>query len=586
MKKYSIAMLVCMVSLVLAKEFPSVPGTESTKGTGQIQTDRIEATPSVYHEPVWKQLERMSQQERENSKIELILEQDATNQALKMAQNIENLWNNASFEQSLALFPELEELTDINEMAIGNAWRTPVPTEDQPKWGADVRIGNRDSIFVNAFDIHRASGNLFAALLYREGSSYRWSMNFSSDGGSTWSETYEWAASYELKSLSASVVSNHCYVGFGRGFAQDQAFLYRFKASDGSQEDFNNGSLHITVFTTTAPDSIKEVALCANQDYYDNRLYYLSIISSGALKYFYSDQNAITWGETTTGVADAKCGLDACTNEDFGTYYLLASYLTTADQVKADGNSSGGSWDNLYNCSVGSSPRYTAIGAYHDTLLCAYEYQGAADLWVRYVTSYNGGANWYWGYFDDTTTTQESPDVALRYGGGEGVIYRFYTSPRELRYTWRDYLGSWLGPVATTENEPYYNKPCIEYLGSNVFGVVYLVWTSVRAAYFTRSDWTGIVEENPRDMTSNLVNLAPNPSNGIAKLFFIVKKEGNVRVSLYDASGRLVSSLCNETKSAGTYTLNLNNQNLSNGIYFVHVETPDGVATKTMTIVR
>jgi hypothetical protein len=101
-------------------------------------------------------------------------------------------------------------------------------------------------------------------------------------------------------------------------------------------------------------------------------------------------------------------------------------------------------------------------------------------------------------------------------------------------------------------------------------------------------DWfgnTGIAEGN-KQISTSLVSLSPNPSNGLAKLSFTVKNQGNVKVSIYDASGRLVNNLINETRTAGTYMLNLVNQELPNGVYFVRVETPDGTTSKTMTIVR
>ncbi|MEO0095003.1 MAG: T9SS type A sorting domain-containing protein [candidate division WOR-3 bacterium] len=96
---------------------------------------------------------------------------------------------------------------------------------------------------------------------------------------------------------------------------------------------------------------------------------------------------------------------------------------------------------------------------------------------------------------------------------------------------------------------------------------------------------TGIQERQSQRNTIKLI-LAPNPSNGNAKIFYQINKSGNVRISVYDASGRLVNNLINEKKPAGTHTLNLDNRELPNGIYFVRVETPEGTATKTMTIVR
>ncbi len=93
------------------------------------------------------------------------------------------------------------------------------------------------------------------------------------------------------------------------------------------------------------------------------------------------------------------------------------------------------------------------------------------------------------------------------------------------------------------------------------------------------------VEEEP-DIPTDPIALAPNPSNGIATLSYSVEKEGNVRISLHDVTGRLIKSLLNENKRAGIYSLHVNNKDLPSGIYFLHVSSPDGVYTRSMTVIR
>ncbi|MCK4226718.1 T9SS type A sorting domain-containing protein, partial [candidate division WOR-3 bacterium] len=73
---------------------------------------------------------------------------------------------------------------------------------------------------------------------------------------------------------------------------------------------------------------------------------------------------------------------------------------------------------------------------------------------------------------------------------------------------------------------------------------------------------------------------------GIATLSYAVEKEGNVKISLHDVTGRMVKGLLNENKKAGRYSVNLNNKDLSSGIYFVHMETPGGLYTRKMTVVK
>ncbi len=244
------------------------------------------------------------------------------------------------------------------------------------------------------------------------------------------------------------------------------------------------------------------------------------------------------------------------------------------------------SFSTLYTYNVGTGTDYTAISAYKDTMIVAYDYHGAR-LWVRYSTSYNGGNNWRWDFFDDTTIIQESPDVTCRDGGGEGVIYRIYTSPRELRYTWRNYSGSWSSPVSIADHQPYYNKPSIEYIGDGVFGIVYLSWTSpyVQAAYFDRSDWVAGMAEVKTGYIKE-ISLAPNPVRRTAQLNYNVQKKGPVKISVYDITGRLQKRLVDETKKPGEYSLKINSADFASGIYFIRVETPEKNTNRSFIIVK
>ncbi len=589
MKKLLMVLTVIMfvASFAWTEEFPCQYEVQVIQGTGWDITDKIEEVSVTSYEPVWKSLENMTQGERENSEIELILEENISSQSLQMLNTIENLWNSGRFEDALLLFPELEKLTDIDEMAIGNTWRIPVVTEYQPDWFGDVRIGNRDSIYQNEFDIHLASGNLFAILLYEQGSGTQWSVNLSTNGGASWTEAYTWSVAYDIGGIAPAVVEDHCYVGYIGSSGSTTARLRRFKYSDASSDTFDNGASNLVVYT--ASSAINEISLVSNQDYYNNRLYYYMLVSDGNLRYFWASDVAVSWNTVSTGITNAAEGLDACCNEGYADYFTLFSYYNTSNQIRIFGND-GSSINSLYSSSAGTGNDFTAIGAYHDTILCAYDYYVSPDRYIRYVTSYNGGTNFYWGTFGSITTTQESPDLTCRNGGGEGVIFRFYSSPRELRYTWRNYAGSWSTHVPTTEHTPYWNKPCIEYLpGSSVFGVVYLCWNSPQdeAAYFTRSDWVSGIEENiSENLTDSQVFLTPNPSRGIATLSYVVKTEGTVNISLFDASGRLINTVINEIKSPGVHTTTIDNQSLASGTYFVNIKTPEGVNVKPMMIVK
>lgn len=121
-------------------------------------------------------------------------------------------------------------------------------------------------------------------------------------------------------------------------------------------------------------------------------------------------------------------------------------------------------------------------------------------------------------------------------------------------------------------------------------GDAIIAWTcvdeSVYSIWFGSETWYGIADDAKQERSIRLVNLTPNPSNDNVKLSYVIKKTGNVKISVYDATGRLVNYIVNETKSAGGYAINFSNRNLSAGIYFVRVETADGITMKTMIVVK
>lgn len=75
----------------------------------------------------------------------------------------------------------------------------------------------------------------------------------------------------------------------------------------------------------------------------------------------------------------------------------------------------------------------------------------------------------------------------------------------------------------------------------------------------------------------------PNPFNPSTQIDFQIPKDGNVNISLYDNSGKLVSTLTEGFKSAGYYSVIFNASNLSSGIYYYRLESQNFSQVKKMT---
>lgn len=78
----------------------------------------------------------------------------------------------------------------------------------------------------------------------------------------------------------------------------------------------------------------------------------------------------------------------------------------------------------------------------------------------------------------------------------------------------------------------------------------------------------------------------PNPFNPSTKINFDLPFDGTVTLKIFDVSGREVSTLINELKSAGYYTIDFKADNLSSGMYLYTLTSNNLVLTKRMLIIK
>jgi hypothetical protein len=66
----------------------------------------------------------------------------------------------------------------------------------------------------------------------------------------------------------------------------------------------------------------------------------------------------------------------------------------------------------------------------------------------------------------------------------------------------------------------------------------------------------------------NLSQNYPNPFNPVTKIDYDLPKDSKISIKLYDVTGREMMTLVNTQQNAGNYTIQVNANNLSSGIYF------------------
>ncbi len=78
----------------------------------------------------------------------------------------------------------------------------------------------------------------------------------------------------------------------------------------------------------------------------------------------------------------------------------------------------------------------------------------------------------------------------------------------------------------------------------------------------------------------------PNPFNPATNINFAIPKAGLVKLVVYDILGRVVQTVVNEFKEAGTYKVNFDGTNLASGVYFYRMESADYVFVKKMLLIK
>ena len=65
------------------------------------------------------------------------------------------------------------------------------------------------------------------------------------------------------------------------------------------------------------------------------------------------------------------------------------------------------------------------------------------------------------------------------------------------------------------------------------------------------------------------VSFYPNPANRLVTISYSLSKSSTVQIFMFDILGKEVKQVLNKNQNSGEYKLNMNTENLTNGIYFV-----------------
>lgn len=496
-------------------------------------------------------------------------------------------------------------------------------TPPTPSWGTDVRIDSHNIVY----DVKVASlsnGHLYTIAIWDSSGNDHILMHRSTDNGASWSIywNYNFTTAYNIYDPKIQIVNDTIIVSYilqqtSNGYTRTW-FRVSLPGSSGSTAiyygsptgSFNPVTYSDLDFTTDVPvypgeQYIYATWVTANQTGTDST--WVMFARSNEL-------DVGTWELGPTIIAYSAgdniyyAGTKIAYGSNSDRMWLIAwahpyGYPQIYDEFVRGWYSDnyGSTWSSVVNLTPLDNYRdereCVIAGAHNNTnwviLYTQMDTTTTANMDILNTYSTDDGANW-------TTSnwvmpaTEFLPDIYVDdQSHGFFATLRQNTASSELvkyKFGAIDDPTHWTESITINDNTSNVSDVYGPAITRNMAtGDAAIAWTDY--ASYIYSIWydaggTGIAEDRARIINGLSVNLVPNPSNGLAKLSYTLKQQGNVNISIYDASGRLVNSLINETKPAGVHTINLNNQELPNGIYFIRVETPDGITSKPMTVVR
>ncbi|MFZ1291022.1 MAG: T9SS type A sorting domain-containing protein [Melioribacteraceae bacterium] len=149
--------------------------------------------------------------------------------------------------------------------------------------------------------------------------------------------------------------------------------------------------------------------------------------------------------------------------------------------------------------------------------------------------------------------------------------------------------------VSTNEELVIYDKEDLNFIKSYSLndvgeriqienGLIFIANNEEGLKILKYNDPTSAIKTDELPKTFELEQNYPNPFNSSTVISYQVPIQSKVELGIYDIIGNKISEPVNEYKSAGTYKIEFNANNLASGIYFYRLKTSNGFTTSKKLI--
>ncbi|MGE0088834.1 MAG: T9SS type A sorting domain-containing protein [Bacteroidales bacterium] len=112
--------------------------------------------------------------------------------------------------------------------------------------------------------------------------------------------------------------------------------------------------------------------------------------------------------------------------------------------------------------------------------------------------------------------------------------------------------------------------------------LIYTAWVTAGSPSMTATGIETPIAESALILEQNY----PNPFSESTTIQFTLKESSLVILQIKDLQGQTISTLVNENNASGTYKFDITSENLSNGIYYITIDTDKEHQVKTMMVVK
>ncbi len=392
----------------------------------------------------------------------------------------------------------------------------------------------------------------------------------------------------------------------------DTAKIY-YKVNDGDFTSVNmtesTGNIWTGVIPAQADDAIVEYYYYVVDDSSDVSALPSNYEESNYFTYKVIDGNVSVYDIQYTHAASGKSPLDGC-NVTFDAYMMsdgadMATFKNSADKCAFPVASATGAWNGVWVLAPASEIASLVEG---DLVTVTGKVDDDHEAYWKYQTNtyVDGSVSLKLSEGPLGTTPATLAELEANPESFEGVLVELEAplvigSINSYDLTLTDGTNSFLlddDCVADSVMVINYEENVV--VGNDtlvtgdslaaVKGVVMYSYGSIKIEVRKNGDVT--LMETPPDAISDIPSSFalhqnfPNPFNPVTTIRFELASATDVKLSVYDISGRLVEELVNTSMNAGAYDLRWNAAHLSSGMYLYRIETPEFTATNKLVLLK